>query len=104
MDEFRPNDFLAVDGFHSPLRVSSLRGPLPRSLQGQELLVLGLVLDYGFCPADLSREPQRYRGLSAHDAPRSFITWAFAVKSLATLWPTPIRCEIGKSTPTSPKR
>src|SRR5687768_13046879 len=67
VDEFRPNNFLAVDGVRSPLRVSSLPGTLPRSPQGQELLLLGSVLDHGFCPADLSGEPQRYRGLSAHD-------------------------------------
>src|SRR3990167_1845321 len=65
-DEFRQNDLCSTDGLYSlPLRISPLRGALPRQLQNQELFLLGSVSHDGLCPTDLSRESQRHRSVSA---------------------------------------
>ena len=62
------NDLFTGDGLGSALRISCRRGALSRTLQGQELLLLGSVFDPGLCPADLSRESARHRGLSANNS------------------------------------
>src|SRR5262245_32738580 len=64
-DEFWPNDLCTTNGLSSYLRVSPLRRTLPRQLQTQELLLLGSISVHGLRATDLSREPARYRSLSA---------------------------------------
>src|SRR5919197_377264 len=68
MDELRQNNLCSTDGLCSRVRISLLCRALPRQLQNQELFLLGSVSHLGLCSIDVSREPQRYRGVSASGA------------------------------------
>src|SRR5271169_739333 len=63
--ESRPDGVRAIDGFHSRSRVSPLRRALSGQLQSHQFFLLGPVPVHGLCPTYLSREPARYRNLSA---------------------------------------
>jgi hypothetical protein len=65
LDEFRENDLRSTHGLCSRLRISLLRRTLSRQLQNQEFFLLGSVSHVGLCSIDLSRESQRYRGVSS---------------------------------------
>src|SRR3989441_4072445 len=60
-----PHDFCSTDGPASARRVSPLRGPLRRRLQGAEFLLPRSILVFGFCPTHISRESARHRNLPA---------------------------------------
>src|SRR5262245_60049882 len=63
-DEFRKDRVLSTDGFFTRLRVSPMRGSLPRQLQGEKFFMLGSVSLNGLCSAHLSRKSQGHRDLS----------------------------------------
>src|SRR5712692_69192 len=67
-DECWQIDLLTTDGLSSLIRVSPMRRTLPRQLQTQEFLLLGPVSLHGLRAANLSREPARYRSLSARES------------------------------------
>src|SRR5512146_1327748 len=63
--EYRENRFYSTAGLHSQLRISPMRRTLQRQLQSEDVLLQRSVPLYGLRPADLSRKPQRHRGLPA---------------------------------------
>jgi transposase len=64
-DEFRKDGVLSSDGLFTGLRVSPLRGSLPRQLQSEKFFMLGSISLNGLCSAHLSRKSQGHRDLSA---------------------------------------
>src|SRR6185369_412526 len=64
-DEWWQIDLFTTDGLSTLDPVPRMRGPLPRRLQTQKLLLLGPVPLHGVCPTYLPRKFARYRGLSA---------------------------------------
>ena len=60
-NEYRRNRIFSTDGIHAKVRVSQVRQPLSRTLQGKAFLVLGTIPQHGICPADLQRKSSRHR-------------------------------------------
>jgi hypothetical protein len=64
-DERRQVRIRAVDGASSAHKFPSLRAAISRRAQDQDLLMSGSVSMHGVRATDLSREPARYRSMSA---------------------------------------
>jgi hypothetical protein len=65
IDAYRQADLCAVDGASATDNLPSLCGTLRWTSQGQAFHLFGSIPVDGVCATDLSREPQRYRGVSS---------------------------------------
>src|SRR5688500_10948533 len=65
IDAYGQAGFCTVDGTSAADNLSSLRGALRWTSQNQAFHLFGSIPVDGVCTTDLSREPARYRSLSA---------------------------------------
>src|ERR1022692_4623063 len=100
-DAHRQVRFLRVDRPSPSPGVSEMRGPLRRSSSAEEAFLLGSVLGDGLRATDLPREPAGHRSLPPI-RDRETLTWGFAARWRAALWPTPTKHATGASSPSLP--
>ena len=65
VNEFWKNDIFSDYGFPAGIRIPTVRRPLFRQLQNQELLMLGSISKYGIRATDLQGKPAGYSVLPA---------------------------------------
>ena len=73
--EQRTNSVFTDSRLYSKASIQNLCSSLQRKLSSQIVLLFRPIPDNGFCPANVSRKPKRYRNLFKGFAPKAIPLW-----------------------------